>query len=92
MDKISMKGLALSLGTIWSLYILSMGWGSTFGWGTAFVNAFSEIYIGYGPGFIGGIIGAIWAFFDGAFAGVFIALIYNWSINTKKKQRATKKL
>ncbi len=77
MDKLNVKGMALSLGIIWSAYILMAGWGSIFGWGTGFVQGFSTLYIGYGPSFFGGIIGAIWAFLDGAFAGLVIAIIYN---------------
>lgn len=90
MDKLSVKGLALAGGVLWALYVLCAGWGSIFGWGTNFVNAFSNLYIGYGPTFLGGIIGALWGFFDGAVAGAIISLVYNWSIRNNKPQNVKK--
>ncbi len=55
--------------------------------GTTFVSAFSNLYIGYGPTFVGGIIGAVWGFFDGAVAGAVIALVYNWATIPEKRRK-----
>ena len=77
MEKLSAKGLAVSLGLTWALGILLAGWVSSFGWCRGFVDVMGSVYIGYGPGFTGGLIGAVWAFFDGAVGGLVIALIYN---------------
>jgi len=77
MEKLSVKGLTVGLGVIWSAAILFLGWVSIFGWGTRLVEVFSSLYIGYAPTFIGGIIGAIWAFADGAIGGLIISLVYN---------------
>jgi hypothetical protein len=41
------------------------------------VTVLSSLYIGYSPTFLGGIIGGIWAFVDGAIAGAIIAWVYN---------------
>lgn len=54
-----------------------LGWISAFGWGTEMVNTLSSLYIGYNSGILGGLIGAVWGFADGALGGVVIALIYN---------------
>lgn len=78
MQKLSVKGLSLALGISWSVCILLTGWASMFGWGSGLVEVMSSIYIGYEAGFVGGLIGAAWGFVDGAVAGLFIALLYNF--------------
>ncbi len=76
--KISVKGLALGLGVMWSLGILCLGWAAAlFGWGNRLVETIGSVYLGYRPSFLGAIIGAIWAFFDGALGGAILALVYN---------------
>ncbi len=47
------------------------------GWGVGVVSLIGDIYIGYGASFLGGIIGAVWAFIDGYIFGFLIAWIYN---------------
>jgi len=76
--KISIKGLALGLGVMWSLGILCLGWlAAAFGIGRKLVEVIGSVYIGYAPTFFGAIIGALWAFFDGALGGAILALVYN---------------
>lgn len=77
MEKLNVKALAAGLGAVWGLYMLFAGWASMFGWGTKFVDVMSSVYIGFAPTFSGGIIGAIWGFFDAAVAGAIIAIVYN---------------
>jgi hypothetical protein len=77
MEKLSVEGLAVGLGVSWSALVLFIGWVSVTGWGTNVVDVLSSLYIGYAPTFLGGIIGAIWAFVDGAIGGLIIALVYN---------------
>jgi len=77
MKKLNIKAFALGLGVSWSILVLLIGWTSIFGWGTKFVEMMSSIYIGFAPTFLGGIIGAIWGFFDGAIGGAVIAFVYN---------------
>ena len=77
MERLSVKALAMGLGVSWAACALFTGWASIFGWGTKFVEMMSSVYIGYTPTFLGGIIGAIWGFVDGAIGGVIIALVYN---------------
>ncbi len=82
-----MKGLALGIGALWGFYVLCAGWAAHFGWWTTFVTAFGTAYIGYGPTFVGGIIGGIWGFFDGAVAGAIIAFIYNLSLKPRRAHK-----
>jgi len=77
MKKLSVKGLAIGLGTSWAIYMLFAGWASMFGWCTKFVEMMSSIYVGFNSTFLGGIIGAIWGFVDGAIGGLLIATVYN---------------
>jgi hypothetical protein len=77
MTKLSVKGLSLSMGLVWAFCNLLAGWTAMFGWAGKYVDLMSSIYIGYTPTWVGGVIGGIWAFFDGAIGGLLIAFIYN---------------
>jgi hypothetical protein len=83
MAKLSVKGLTISLGVAWAVFVLFIGWAAIFGWGTKCVEVLSSLYIGYAPTFIGGIIGAVWGFIDGAIGGLIIALVYNAMVRGK---------
>ena len=77
MKKLSVKGLALAFGISWAIGMLLLGWMSAFGWGTKILELLSSLYIGFKPGFWGGIVGAAWGLIDGAIGGALVALIYN---------------
>jgi hypothetical protein len=77
MERLNPKALAFGLGISWAVCMLFVGWASIFGWGTKFVELMSSVYIGFAPSFLGGIIGAIWGFVDGAIGGAIIAFVYN---------------
>lgn len=77
MERLSIKAVAAGFGATWALVVLSVGWTAMFGWGTKAVEAVASVYIGYGPSFLGGIIGGLWALADGAIGGAIFALIYN---------------
>lgn len=75
--KLNILACTISAGLVWAISVLLAGWFSIFGWGNAFVLVMKSIYIGYDPTFVGGIIGGIWAFFDGAIAGLLFSFFYN---------------
>ena len=78
MNKLSISGLALGFGFSWGIGMLLLGWAAGgLNWGNMLVEVFSSLYIGYGPTFWGGIIGALWGFVDGAIGGIFVAAFYN---------------
>ncbi|OGN61670.1 MAG: hypothetical protein A3F40_03810 [Chlamydiae bacterium RIFCSPHIGHO2_12_FULL_27_8] len=83
--KLSVKSFSLSFGIAFGIYMLFLGWVSAFGWGIRDVTIISNLYIGYGPTFIGGIIGAIWGFVDGAICGYLISTFYNYFFKKFKK-------
>jgi len=84
MEKLRIIPLAVAFGAVWALSVLTAGWTAAFGLGTAFVEMAASFYIGYGPSFLGALIGALWAFFDAAIAGALIAVIYNVVAKTSK--------
>lgn len=69
--------LGVGVGVLGAIYVFFVGITAMFGWGDAIVGTLASLYIGYGPSFVGAIIGAIWAFIDGFIAGVIIAWVYN---------------
>ena len=76
-QKLSLKGLAIGLGSIFGIYIFIIGIAASFGWGNALVNSIGTLYIGYGPSFLGALVGLVYAFIDGAIAGLILGWIYN---------------
>jgi hypothetical protein len=72
-----MKGLALALGVGWGAEVFLLGLAGSAGWGGAVVDVLGSLYLGYRPGLTGSLIGGLWAFADGAIAGVVIAWLYN---------------
>ena len=91
MNKLNMKALALSLGITMSLSVLILGWVAIGGWGTFVVEVMSSLYVGYDATFWGAIIGAIWAFFDGAIIGILISWFYQMFANPSVKVKVVSK-
>ncbi len=77
MEKLNVKAMTIAGGAAWAFCILFAGWAAIFGWATKFVEVMNSVYIGYEPTLIGGIIGALWGFLDGAIVGFIIAVVYN---------------
>ncbi|MFH1783423.1 MAG: bacteriophage holin [bacterium] len=77
MNRLNVKALAIALGSAWAFIIFCVGITSILGWGNAFVEMMSSVYIGYKPGILGAFIGIPWGFFDGAVCGLIIAWVYN---------------
>lgn len=91
MKKIDIKALTLAIGLTWGIGALFLGWVAAFGWGKSLVEGLSTLYIGFKPGFFGGIIGGLWAFVDGAICGFLISFFYNYCGEMPKKKKSTKK-
>lgn len=57
--------LAFSFAIIWSISLLLLAWaGWLFHYGIMFTHVLGFVYLGYAPTFLGGVIGAVWGFFD----------------------------
>ncbi len=75
--QINLKALALSLGATFGAYVFLLGILAMFGYGVPVVEAISSLYMGYAPTCLGALIGGLYAFFDGAVAGLLIGWLYN---------------
>ncbi|OIO54399.1 hypothetical protein AUJ46_03645 [Candidatus Peregrinibacteria bacterium CG1_02_54_53] len=74
----NVKAFALACGIFWSVSLVLFGLITMqTGMGLSLVNMLSEMYLGYGPTFIGLIYGAVWGFLDGLVCGAIFAWLYN---------------
>ncbi len=78
---LSVKGLALTGGILWGGCVLLVGLGNLVwpSYGVAFLEIARSIYPGYAQtaGFLGVIVGTLYALLDGAILGALIAWLYN---------------
>lgn len=80
--KLSVKGLALTLGLVWGILgmflvgLCNVIWPT---YGAAFLEVMASIYPGYHgtPSFGQVIVGALYGIVDGAVAGAIFAWLYN---------------
>ena len=77
--KLDVKAFALTCAVVWSLGLLLLTW-----WIMAFNGPstnptwIGQIYRGYNLTFVGSLIGAVWAFFDGIVGGAIFAWLYDF--------------
>ncbi|OGT63940.1 MAG: hypothetical protein A3J38_06065 [Gammaproteobacteria bacterium RIFCSPHIGHO2_12_FULL_45_9] len=70
--------MAFALGLVFAIGTLAMGWYSAVtGRADVMVQAMGTMYIGFGPTFLGAVIGAIWAFIEGLVFGYLLSFFYN---------------
>lgn len=74
---LNVKAAAIASGTIFGIGFMILGWIAASGYGAEIVNLFGSFYIGYNPGFFGGIIGGVYSFIDWGIAGALVAWLYN---------------
>jgi len=76
--RLKVFSLGMAIGITTGLWMLLLGWLSwLMGWGHNIINIVEPLYRGYGPSFVGGLIGGLWGLVDGFFFGIIIAFIYN---------------
>jgi hypothetical protein len=77
--KLDVKAFAWACAIIWGAGLPLLTW-----WMIAIAGPTVEptwlgrIYVGYNLTFVGSLIGAAWAFFDGLIGGLIFATVYNW--------------
>ena len=74
---LSPKAFSLSLAIVFAIAVFLLAITASFGWGNTMLLEIQSVYIGYKPGLVGGIIGAVWAFVDGLITGYLVAYFYN---------------
>jgi hypothetical protein len=77
MNKLQPVPLGLAFGILWAASVFILGLTAMGDWGSGIVAGLGTLYIGYGPSFVGAIIGAVWAFVDGLVGGFILAWLYN---------------
>lgn len=76
--KINLKAFALSLGIVWGVGMFLTGiLAMLCGFGTAFVDLFATVYVGFAATFVGSLIGGFWGFVDAAIGGFIFGWLYN---------------
>ncbi|MFC1559590.1 hypothetical protein ACFLZ2_01515 [Candidatus Margulisiibacteriota bacterium] len=76
--KVDSLKLGATCAIVWAGAILGLGLiSSALNWGTPFMNTLASLYLGYGKGLGGAIIGSIWALADGFCGGFVVGLVYN---------------
>jgi len=90
--KLSIKALAWTGGIVWGLSLLLVGvlnliWPR---YGTNFLNGMRSVYPGFKSvsGFVGVIVGTLYAIVDGAVAGAVFGWIYNAFAKTEPPKTA----
>ena len=69
--------LGLAGGISLAGWVVILGLLSRIGWGDRWRLLFADLYPGYGSSLPGLVIGAMWAFLDGATVGAGFAWLYN---------------
>lgn len=78
MSRIDVRACGLSCAIVWASGIFLLGTVSAcVDWGGMLVSVLGSLYIGYSSTIPGIIAGTLWAFVDGAIAGVIFAWLYN---------------
>ena len=78
MIKLNVVGFGIILGCTWGscVFMLSLASRSSQR-AEGVVHLFAKVYRGFDKTLLGGLMGAVWGFFDGAVSGLLIAWIYN---------------
>ena len=82
---LGVASFAIACGVTWGLAvaILAIAAG-LFGWGIGLAATLQDLYIGFGPGFVGAIAGAVWGFANGFIFGMLVAWIYNRTLLSRQ--------
>ncbi len=82
--KLNALKFGIAAGIVWgvSVFLIAIIAGRT-GYMIGFTTALGNYYIGEQPGFVGGLIGMIYGFFDAGIGAYIFALIYNSLIDKK---------
>lgn len=75
--KLHALAFGFALGLMSAIFTFILGLFAIRGYGLGYVNMLSTVYIGFGPSFLGSIVGAIWAFCESFIFGAIFAALYN---------------
>ncbi len=76
--RLGVISFGLAIGVAWAINVVFLAIvAAAFDWGIIFAAALQNVYVGFGPNFVGAIAGAVWGFVHGFLFGVLIAFFYN---------------
>lgn len=79
--KCNKLSLGFAIGLTEAIAMAIFAWAAGyFGYGTDLIHVIASVFLGYGPSFVGGLIGAAWGFVDGFVFGWLIACFYNFCL------------
>jgi hypothetical protein len=80
-SKLSACALGFAFGILKGLCLLAFAWaGWLWGYSSPMMEHAASFYYGYGPSFVGGLIGAAWGFVCGFVFGFVFGYIYNFCL------------
>jgi hypothetical protein len=75
---LGVASFAIACGVTWAIAVAVLGLtASLFGWGIGLATILQDLYLGFGPSFVGAIAGAVWGFVNGFIFGLVVAWLYN---------------
>jgi len=82
--RLGVISFGLAIGLTWAFTVAFLAvMAAAFQWGIVFALALQNVYIGFGPNFVGAIAGAVWGFVHGFLSGVMIAFFYNRFLSSR---------
>lgn len=76
--KLGVISFGLAIGVTWAFSVAFLAvMAAAFKWGAVFAMTLQNIYIGFGPSFVGAVAGAVWGFVHGFLFGMMVAFFYN---------------
>jgi hypothetical protein len=82
---LGVASFAIACGVTWGVAVAILGLMATlFGWGLGLASVFQDLYLGFGPSFVGAIAGAVWGFGNGFIFGWVVAWIYNRTLLSRQ--------
>lgn len=77
-SKLCPVSFGLALGVFWGVTLFILGLiAHHYMYGKAFIDAMGHLYLGYGPTYMGSVIGGLIGFVDAFIGGFIIAWLYN---------------
>jgi hypothetical protein len=78
--------LGVAFGVTEGLFMLGLAWaGWLGGYGLTLISSFGDVFSGFGPSFMGGLIGGGWGLLEGFIFGFIAGVIYDCCLCCCKK-------
>ena len=83
---LGVASFAIACGVTWGLAVAVLAlMAGVFGWGIGLATILQDLYLGFGPSFVGAIAGAVWGFVNGFVFGLIVAWVYNRTLLNRQR-------